>query len=240
MLDETLESLRAAALAAGDAGGYFPALYCRVTKRVMEDAAAGRFTDSERMGTFVRGFAARYLDARNGPTAAPACWRASFAMTADASLLVVQHLLLGINAHVNFDLPQTVVDLVGETGDLTSIRSDFDGINAVLHDTYNDVIGDLDRVTHWTGKVAAMGGGHLFNFGLHTARDQAWRAAGLLHASAPDARPTEVASLDRLVSVLAYLITRPTIPFRWIAGAARRLETHDSARVTTALLGPLA
>jgi hypothetical protein len=161
-------------------------------------------------------------------------------MTADASLLVVQHLLLGINAHVNFDLPQTVVDLVGETGDLTSIRSDFDGINAVLHDTYNDVIGDLDRVTHWTGKVAAMGGGHLFNFGLHTARDQAWRAAGLLHASAPDARPTEVASLDRLVSVLAYLITRPTIPFRWIAGQARRLETHDSARVTTALLGPLA
>ena len=240
MLAETLESLRATALAAGDAGGYFPALYCRVTKRVMTDAAAGRFNDSERIGAFVRGFAARYLDARTSPATAPACWRASFAMTADASLLVVQHLFLGINAHVNFDLAQTVVDLADQTGDLTSIRPDFNGINAVLHDTYNDVMDDLDRVTRWTGKVAAMGGGHLFNFGLRTARDQAWRTAELLHATTPDTRPTEVASLDRLTSVLAYLITRPTIPFRWIAGAARRLETHDSAKVTKALLGPLA
>ena len=87
MLDETLDALRSAALAARDGGGYFPALYSRVTKRVMADAGAGRFDDGERMATFVRGFAARYLDAHAGPTAAPACWRASFAMTADASLL---------------------------------------------------------------------------------------------------------------------------------------------------------
>lgn len=127
VLDETLESLRATALAASDAGGYFPALYSRVTRRVMADAAAGRFADGERMGAFVRGFAARYLDARNGPVPAPACWQASFAMTGDASLLVVQHLFLGINAHVNFDLPQTVVNPADMRGDLASIRPDFDG-----------------------------------------------------------------------------------------------------------------
>ena len=240
MLAETLDLLRSAALAASDGGGYFPALYSRVTKRVMADAAGGRFNDSERMASFVRGFAARYLDARDDRVPSPTCWRASFAVTGDSTLLVVQHLFLGINAHVNFDLPQTVVSLADQTGDLASILPDFDGINAVLHDTYNDVMGDLDRVTRWTGKLAAMGGGHLFNFSLHTARDQAWRTAERLHAMAPDARPTDVAALDQLVSVLAYLVTRPTTPFRWMAGMARRLETHDPATVTKALLGPLA
>jgi hypothetical protein len=85
-----------------------------------------------------------------------------------------------------------------------------------------------------------MGGGHLFNFSLHAARDQAWRTAERLSSTGPDARPAEVAALDRLVSVLAYLITRPTIPFRWAAPLARRLETHDPTAVTKALLGPLA
>jgi hypothetical protein len=153
---------------------------------------------------------------------------------------VVQQLFLGINAHVNFDLPQTVVALADQTGDIASIRPDFDSINAVLRETYDEVMGDLDRVTRWTGRVAGMGGGHLFNFSLHNARDQAWRTAERLHASAPALRATEVAALDQMVCVLAHLVTRPTVPFRWIAGLARRIETHDPATVTRALLGPLA
>jgi Family of unknown function (DUF5995) len=203
----------------------------------MADTAKGRFHDGARMATFIQEFAARYLDARTGT--APGCWRASFSVGGDAHLLVVQHLFLGINAHVNFDLPQTVVKLADQTGDLASIRPDFESINDVLHDTYGDVLGDLDRVTRWTGQVAAMGGGHLFNFSLRAARDQAWRTAVRLHGLAPDARPADVGALDHLVCVLAYLITRPTLPFRWMVPLARRLETHDPVKVTEALLGPL-
>ena len=39
---------------------------------------------------------------------------------------------------------------------------------------------DLDRVTRWVGRAAAMGGGHLFNFSLVAAREQAWRSAEVL------------------------------------------------------------
>jgi hypothetical protein len=49
-----------------------------------------------------------------------------------------------------------------------------------------------------------------------------------------------VAELDALVAVLAYLVTRPTLPFSWVAPLARRVEDHDPATVTGALLGPLA
>ena len=40
--------------------------------------------------------------------------------------------------------------------------------------------------------------------------------------------------------LLAYLVTRPPPPFRWLVPLARRLESHDPAAVTRALLGPLA
>jgi hypothetical protein len=126
------------------------------------------------------------------------------------------------------------------TGDLAGIRPDFDAVNAVLRSTYEDVIGDLDRVTRWTGRAAALGGGRVFNFSLRAARDQAWRAAVNVYALPSDARPAELAELDSLVTVLAYLVTRPTRPFSWFALAARRLETHDPAKVTRALLGRLA
>lgn len=64
-----------------------------------------------------------------------------------------------------------MVDLVDWMGDLILIWFDFDGINAVLHDIYNDVIGDFDWVICWIGKLVVMGGGYLFNFGLYIVCD---------------------------------------------------------------------
>ena len=240
MLDDTLDALRAVALDADDASGYFPAMYARVTRRVVADAVAGRFEDGDRMASFVHGFAARYLDARRDRASASVCWRAAFAVERDSHLLVVQHLLLGINAHVNVDLPETVSALADVTGDLASIRTDFDAVNAVLRDTYDELMHDLDRVTRWTGRAASMGGGHVFNFSLRRARDQAWWTATHLHRTAPPERTAEVARVDEVSSVLAYLVTRPTVPFRWCAPVVRRLETHDPVKVARALLGRLA
>ena len=44
--------------------------------------------------------------------------------------------------------------------------------------------------------------------------------------------------LDELVAVLAYMVTRPTPPVRWLVPVLRRLETRDPSRDAT-LLGPL-
>ncbi len=48
----------------------------------------------------------------------PRCWQASWDVAGDASLLIVQHLLLGINADVNHDLALAVVEVADQTGDL--------------------------------------------------------------------------------------------------------------------------
>jgi hypothetical protein len=240
VLNDTLEGMRAAALGSTDAGGYFPAMYARVTRRVIDDAAAGRFIDGARMANFAVEFANRYFTARAEPSAAAKCWRGSFAVAGDRSLLVVQHLLIAINAHVNFDLPQTVVQLVDGGAGLAAIRPDFEAVNDVLAETYDEIMEDLDRVTRWTSKAASRGGGPVFNFSLRAARRQAWRAATRLAAETETERRHDVALLDELVAVLAYMVTRPTAPVRWLVPVLRRLETREPDRVIRALLGPLA
>lgn len=240
MPGDTVEELRAVAVAAPDASGFFAALYARVTERIGLAAAQGRFGDGGGMLRFADEFAGWYLRPRAGVSPIPSCWQATWDVADDGRLLIVQHLLLGINAHINHDLAQVVVQLAAERGDLTGMRGDFDAVNTVLAETIPDVLGDLGRVSRWVNAVAARGGGRLFNFSLQTARAQAWQAAERLHALDVDARRADVAELDRLVSVLAYLITRPGRPVRWLVPLGRLLEVDEPQRVTTSLLGHLA
>jgi hypothetical protein len=237
VIGATAAELRAVALAATDASGYFAAMYAGVTTRVAGAIARGDFEDGPRMDRFADTFASYYLRPLRRELAVPRCWQATWDVAGDPGLVIVQHLVLGINAHVNHDLAQTVVQLADETGDLQSVRVDFDVINDVLAATYHDVLANLDRVSRWVNSAARLGGGRAFNFSLRVAREQAWGAAVRMFPLDAGARAAYVHELDELVSVLAYLITRPGFPMSALAGLASRLEEHDPKVVTTALLG---
>ncbi len=234
----TADQLRAMALAATDASGYFAAMYAGVTRRIAQGIADGRFDDGDRMDVFATAFASYYTRAREPGARCPRCWHACWDVVGDPNLLIVQHLLLGINAHVNHDLAQAVVEVAGPGGDLADVRGDFDAVNDILAETYDDVVRSLDRVSRWANLAASIGGGTLFNFSLRVARRQAWGAAERLHAlDDEDERAAYVAELDRLVSVLAYLITRPPLPACPLLWFGRRLEERNPRTVTATLLG---
>jgi hypothetical protein len=239
VLTATIEELRSIALAASDATGHFPAMYARVTERIALAAADRAFDDGARMEAFARAFARWYVQPASGG-ASPDCWRAAFDVADDPSLLIVQHLLLGINAHVNHDLPQVVVELSPDAGALAGLRADFDAVNDVLAATLPLVLHSLGTVSRWVNVAAAWGGGRLFDFSLGVARDQAWSAAERLHRLEPDARAADVRELDRLVCVLARMVAAPGRPASWAVAAGRRLETSDPSVVTRQLLGHLA
>jgi hypothetical protein len=237
MIADTAKDLRAVALAAGDASGYFPALYSRVTARIGASIAEGTFVDGPGIDRFATRFASHYVVAADDHLRGPRCWRACWDVAGDPRLLIVQHLLLGINAHVNYDLPRAVVEAADERGDLLSIRHDFDAVNDVLGDTYVDVVKDLDRVSRWVNSAARLGGGRAFNFSLKLARARAWQAATAMYALSAEGRRGYAEELDRLVSVLAFLITRPSPVVRPLLSMARRLEEHDTTKVVAAMLG---
>lgn len=237
MIADTAAELREIARASTDAAGYFPALYSRITTDVAAAVERRGFEDGRRMDTLATTFASYYTRSLRGTVPRPRCWQASWDVRTETNLLVVQHLLLGINAHVNYDLPQAVVEVARGVGDLEAMRSDFNAINEVLASSYSRVVEDLDRVSRWTSEAGFLGGRAAFNFSLTAARRQAWGAAERLSVLDGQEGAAYVAELDGLVSVLAYLITKPAFPVNFLARLARRLETRDARVVTAALLG---
>jgi hypothetical protein len=237
MIRETADELRTIAQSCEDAAGYFPALYSRVTTHIADSIDAHAFADGDRMNAFATEFASRYIRAWKEKIPRSKCWQASWDVAGDGRLLIVQQLLLGINAHVNYDLPQAAAEIAHETGDLAAVHTDFDAVNDVLAKESVAVLAELDLLSHWTSVVAALGGGRAFNFSLQRARAEAWSSAERLHALDDRQQRDYVTDLDELVSVLAYLITRPPIPVAVFAFFARLLEQHDPKRVTAGLLG---
>ena len=106
----------------------------------------------------------------------------------------MQHLLLGVNAHVNHDLPQVVVELADAGASLDELRPDFDAINDLLAATQPDILRDLRHVSAWTQLALWLGGGRAFNFSLDRARDQAWQTAVRLRPLDHDGRADETPS----------------------------------------------
>lgn len=240
MLTATIDELRSVAVAACDASGYFPAMYARITKAIETAATEGRFADGPRMERFARAFAGWYPPLRHDGVPVAGCWQAAFDVAGDGRLMIVQHLLLGINAHVNHDLPQVVVELAPRGMDLADLRADFDAVNQILAESLPMVLRSLGTVSRWVNTAAAFGGTQLFDFSLRVARRQAWEAAERMQPLADADRAAYATELDRLVRVLAYLVANPGPVSKIGVALGRRCEDHDPRRVTAQLLGPLA
>ena len=91
----------------GDRTGLFAAVYRQVTAAVAQRLGEGRFDDAARLHRFDALFAGRYLSALaewRGGRDPGRSWRLAFRASEDAGPVLVQHVLLGINAHINLDL----------------------------------------------------------------------------------------------------------------------------------------
>jgi len=161
-----------------DRTGYFAALYYKVTAGVKDGIAKGRFENGPRMEQFDIIFASRYLDALNawksGKTLSKS-WRIAFDGKKNASLLVLQQLLLGMNAHINLDLGIAAVE--ASEGQLESIQNDFDTINTIISSLTYQVLNEIDQVSPLLSLLGLHAGDQssiLIQFSIDNARDGAW------------------------------------------------------------------
>src|SRR5690349_1254916 len=106
-----------ATLGAGDdRRRHFHATYLRTTRAVDEEIKRGGFADGVWLERWDIVFAGLYLDAlaadlRGDPVPQP--WRVAFdAAQTRGDLPPVRHVLLGMNAHINYDLPQALVAVI--------------------------------------------------------------------------------------------------------------------------------
>jgi len=104
-----LESLQAA----GDQRRYFHATYQRTTVAVAAELDRGGFIDPDWVERWDVVFAGLYLDAlAEALTGRRPSQPWDIAFSAPASLPALRHVLLGMNAHINYDLPQALVAVI--------------------------------------------------------------------------------------------------------------------------------
>lgn len=113
-----MEALLAPLVDAGDPRRYFLTVYLRTTRAVAAEIAAGSFADPPWAARWDVAFADLYLDAVEQwgtDGTAPGPWRAAFAAAEGPERLPpVRHVLLGMNAHINFDLPQALLAVISD------------------------------------------------------------------------------------------------------------------------------
>ena len=108
-----MEALLQPLRAAGDQRQYFHATYQRTTVAVAAELKRGGFTDAGWVERWDVAFAGLYLDALEADLAGrePARpWAIAFG--APAGLPALRHVLLGMNAHINYDLPQALLAVI--------------------------------------------------------------------------------------------------------------------------------
>ena len=212
-----LESLQAT----GDQRRYFHATYQRTTVAVAEELKRGGFTDTEWVERWDVAFADLYLDALQAALAGRRPTRPwDIAFRAPADLPPLRHVLLGMNAHINYDLPQALLAVITDEqfddAELIARReSDHRAIDAVLA---SRVAAEDDELTQISGAGSLLDrllrplnrlGTQRF---LREAREKVWANAIVLSRArrqGPEAYAGVLAQLEELSAAKVVALQAP-------------------------------
>jgi hypothetical protein len=235
-IDSLLARMRSdlTALEAGrDARRFFHATYLRTTRAVADELARGGFADRDWVEHWDLVFADLYLDAleadlRGDPVTAP--WRVAFDTARDRpDIQPLRHVLFGLNAHINFDLPQALVAVISsaEFADpeaLARREADHLHLDTVLQSRVRAEDAELgavstvtifDRLIRPANRVASR---RL----LAEARSKVWRNAKALDAARLAGEARYAAALAELERRCAARVRELTAPGPVLLTLARR------------------
>jgi hypothetical protein len=174
--------------------GYFAALYRRITIAVKAAIADGTFEDGARMERLDVTFASRYLDAvdayRRG--AQPeAAWAFVFRAARMPFPLVMQHLLIAVNVHVDYDLGIAAAQVCPGAA-ISGLKTDFFTLNTILAGEVDKVRGELSRINILLRltDVFSRVEDKLVDLAVNVGRDHAWSFATQLAGASPQEQKT--------------------------------------------------
>lgn len=200
-----------------DRRAVFLTVYARVTEEVANGIEQNTFENPEWVAEYLVTFADFYrralLDYETGDTESlPTAWQLFFRATA-ADALVVQSAVLGINAHVNYDLALALRE-VGIEQNRASKYRDHRRINETLWRLVDETLTRLGRryapglVT--VSRLAGPLGKWAWFLALAAGREGAWWIAVVLTDSRRESfQRTTQWVMDRFSTVVAYVLLGP-------------------------------
>jgi hypothetical protein len=227
--------------AAGDARAAFPDIYGIITRRVAESVALGEgdgalFYEPRWISRLAGRFAERYLEtlrwSMDGEPQDAGAWEVAYQACQIQGTLPIQHVMLGISAHINFDLAigihRTILELgATDAATLRRYKHDHDAVNDLLRASFPEAF------DHLIERHRCEGARFIFHraYGLaewatmrvlERWRGRVWNdAMEMLHAPTTAAQEEIVSRLERrsrryarMLSVRLTLHAAPTAPAR--------------------------
>lgn len=186
-LDEAvaaLSTLEEAFLRAGDRRAIFATVYGAMSREMVRRLQTRQFVNNEWMERSAIAFANLYRAAlvnyESGAEPVPKCWTMAFDAAIHGPALVMQNLLLGMNAHINRDLPFALT-AAGIDPNRDTKYQDHNAVNEILEFLTHSVEDTVYRMyAPGLQAVATVMAGWdkiVSSFGVRLARRGAWDAA---------------------------------------------------------------
>lgn len=220
--------------------GLFAYIYRRTTAEIASEIALGHFEDNPRLEILDVAFANLYLDAynahKNGQQVSFA-WAFAFDCV-DEPLTILQHIMFGMNAHINLDLcVATATTMSGR--EIRAIEADFNKVNDILFQITNEMQDRLSRVSPLMFIVDLLGKNgdeKIIDFSMRKARAQSWNSANLLWSLGKGHDKNAIDDIDQLVLKLSERIkaTR-TRTVRFLLRLIQKFEPKQVSTILTKL-----
>lgn len=242
-IDQVLSELDGIIEASMDEKNYlaiFAYVYRRTTSQIKTEIEKGSFEDKARMERFDVVFANRYLLAyrqfMEGQNPA-ASWLIPFKARFE-TLTHLQHLLMGMNAHITFDLGIAAADIApGEQ--IHDLKNDFMRVNTILAQLIDEMqlrIASASPAMFLLDRAGGRDDEKIISFSIRGTRHVAWSIAKQVAGLEAREREAKISQVDTEVARLNDHIHRP--PSLLIRLALRTMglfEEHDVEKIVAIL-----
>lgn len=211
-----------------DLRGVFATAYLHISRSINKNLLEEKFRNNSWVRKYLVRFGDLYrialVDYENGNVSrVPKSWKISFQTAKNREGLIIQHLLLGINAHINHDLAIALFDVkidpdrndkyVDHVLINQILEKATDGLKQEVANKYAPILRRLDQSV---GSIDEK----ITNFSIPKAREHAWTFAGALTSSKNNSEERLLrTALDDQAAVLARLImASPTRNKKFVRG----------------------
>lgn len=235
-----MDSIIETAIANDNRLGLFAYVYRRTTAQILKEVQLENFEDNERMEKLDVEFANLYLDAyqdyQNNREISKS-WKFAF-INKDEPLTILQHIMMGINTHINLDLG-IAVSTVMNGKELSEIENDFNRINNILSDIVNEIQDRISRVSRLLFLLDLAGKNSdekVIDFSMRKARELSWNNANLLWTLGIDYQDETINNIDLVVLKLSEFIKSPKSKIvGFMLNIIRRFEEKNVGKVISKL-----
>ena len=212
--------------------GYFACTYRIMTAQVLKGIQQKKFEDNPRMTKLDIAFASRYLDAWENYSKGKKCtnsWYMAFEATKNKDLLILQHIFLGMNAHINLDLGISAASIMPNRK-INPLKTDFERINSVIASINQNVQDSLNKICYPVELIDKLSNGKdnaVLDFAISKARDTSW-ATAVISSNTPNfLKESVVGIVDYATAKVASQILHPKLLTSTLAKELKKCESSD-------------